>query len=99
MELIWSPDGTKLAYSISRCNADGFVVDSSLYIWDALENESRLILKTEKIILSPTSWDDVSMLIILGEEFVDTNTVYTLYEYDITQDELIFIGPFSLLHQ
>jgi hypothetical protein len=37
------------------------------------------------------------MLRISGEEFMDTNTVYTLYEYDITQNELIFIGPYSLL--
>lgn len=97
MELIWSPDGTKLAYSISRCNEDGFVIDSSLYIWDAHINESRLILTTDKILLSPISWDDVSMLEISGEEFVENNTTYTLYDYDIAKDELTFIGPYSIL--
>ncbi len=45
MDLIWSPDGTKLAYSISRCNEEGFVIDSSLYIWDALKNESAFNIK------------------------------------------------------
>jgi len=96
MELIWSPDGTKLAYSISRCDADGFVIASSLYIWDALENESRLILKTDKIILSPVSWGDIAFLEISGEEFVDNNTIYTVYGYDMTKDEVIFVGPYSI---
>jgi hypothetical protein len=95
MDLIWSPDGTKLAYSISRCDEEGFVIDGSLYIWDAVKNESRLILRTEKTLLYPYSWDDISRLRIDAEEYVPEikNTVYTLYEYDITQDELIFIGP------
>lgn len=99
MELIWSPDGTKLAYSTSRCNEEGFVIDSSLNIWDALKNESRLILRTEKTLLYPDSWEDISRLSISGEEYIPEikNTNYTLYEYDITQDELIFIGPYSLL--
>ena len=97
MNLIWSPDGTKLAYSISRCNEEGLVIDSSLYIWDALENESRLILKTEKIMLTPISWDDIALLEISGEEFVDNNTTYTVYGYDITKDELIFVGPYSIV--
>jgi len=98
MDLIWSPDGTKLAYSTSRCNEEGFVIDSSLYIWDALKNESRLILKTDKIILTPISWDDIAVLEISGDEFVDnnTNTIYTVYGYDITKDEVVFVGPYSI---
>ncbi len=97
MELIWSPDGSKLAYSVSRCNEEGLVIDSTLYIWDALENETRLMLKTDKIILRPDAWDDVAILEISGEEFADNHTIYTIYSYDITQDELIFIGPYSIL--
>lgn len=99
MGLIWSPDGTKLAYSTARCNAEGFVIDSSLYIWDALKNESRFILKTEKALLYPDSWDNISRLRISSEEYIPEikKTIYTLYEYDITRDELIFIGPYSLL--
>jgi len=99
MNLIWSPDGTKLAYSTSQCNKEGFVIDSSLYIWDALKNESRLILKVEKGLLYPDSWDDISRLSISSEEYKPEieNTIYSLYEYDITQDELIFIGPYSIL--
>ncbi len=99
MELIWSPDGTKLAYSTSRCNAEGFVIDSSFYIWDALKNESRLILTVEKALLYPDSWDDISRLSISSEEYKPEieNTIYSLYEYDITQDKIIFIGPYSIL--
>jgi len=99
MDLIWSHDGTKLAYSISRCNEEGFVINSSLYIWDALKNESRLISRIEKALLYPDSWDDFSRLSISSEEYIPEikNTIYTLYEYNITQDELIFIGPYSIL--
>ena len=99
MNLIWSPDSTKLAYSTSRCNEEGFVIDSSFYIWDALKNESRLILSTEKALLYPDSWDDISRLSISSEEYIPEikNTIYTLYEYDITQDELIFVGPYSIV--
>ncbi len=99
MELIWSPDGTKLAYSTSRCNEEGFVIDSSLYVWDALENESQLILKAEKALLYPDSWDDISRLDISSEQYMPeiNNTTYALYEYDITHDKLIFIGPYSIL--
>ncbi len=100
MDLIWSPDGTKLAYSISRCNKEGFVIDSSLYIWDALKNESRLISRIEKALLYPDSWDDISRLSISSEEYIPEikNTIYSLYEYDVTKDELIFVGPYSILH-
>jgi hypothetical protein len=100
MELNWSPDGTKLAYSISRCNEEGYVIDSSLYIWDALKNVSRLILRTDRTLLYPNSWDDISRLGITGEEYISEieNTIYTVYEYDITRDELIFVGPYSLLY-
>lgn len=89
MDLIWSPDGTKLAYTTSHCNEEGFVIDSSLYIWDAFINESQLILRTEKNLLYPDSWDNISRLRIHGEEYVPEieNTVYTLYEYDATRDE------------
>jgi len=99
MDLIWSPDGTKLTYSTARCNKEGFVIDSSLYIWDALKNESRLILRVEKALLYPDSWDDISRLSISSEEYIPEiqNTIYSLYEYDITQNELIFIGPYSIL--
>ena len=96
MDLLWSPDGTKLAYSTSDCDKEGFVVDSSLYIWDAVENETRLILKKDKIILTPVSWDDIALLEISGEEFADNNTTYTVYGYNITKDELVFIGPYSI---
>lgn len=99
MDLVWSPDGKYLAYSVSSCNEEGFIVDSSLYIWDALKNESQLILNLEKTIVYTTSWDDISRLRIYGEEYItEVNAIYLIYEYDVTQDEMIFIGPYELLY-
>ncbi len=59
----------------------------------------RLTLSTEKTLLYPGSWDDISRLKIYGEEYIPDieNTIYILYEYDVTRDELVFIGPYSLL--
>ena len=91
MDLIWSPDGRYLAYSVSRCNKEGFIIDSSLYVWDSLINESRFILQLEKTILYPTSWDDISNLEVYGQDYTDNiyDATYLIYEYDITQEELI----------
>jgi Tol biopolymer transport system component len=100
MGLVWSPDGTNLAYSTARCNEEGNVIDSSLYIWNAITNESRIIITTDKTLLTPLSWDENSQLKIEGKEHLleDRKTILTLYEYDINQDELVFIGPYSLIY-
>lgn len=97
IEFIWSPDGTNLAYSVANCNEEGFIVSSSIYIWDALKNDSRLILTIEKTLLTPISWNENSPLKIKGEEYVDGHISYVLYEYFLKNDELIFIGPDSIL--
>ena len=56
-------------------------------------------LKTEKALLYPDSWDDISRLDVSSEQYMPeiNNTTYALYEYDITHDKLIFIGPYSIL--
>lgn len=85
----WSLDGTNLAYSTASCNEEGSVVSSSVYIWSALTNQSRLILTTEEILLSPSSWDDNSTLRIEGQKLIDLNYQYTIYLYDITRGTLV----------
>lgn len=92
IEFNWSPDGTNLAYSVASCNEEGFVVSSSLYIWNALTTQSRLILTTEEILLSPSSWENNSTLRITGEKLIDYNYLYTIYLYDITQETVVFTG-------
>jgi hypothetical protein len=86
----WSPDGTNLAYSVASCNEEGFVASSSVYIWNALINQSRLIFTTEEILLSPSFWDDNSILRIEGEKLVEHNYQYTIYLFDISQETLFF---------
>lgn len=93
----WSPDGTKLAYSTSSCNEEGLVTSSSVYIWDALTNNSQLIFTVEKEVLRPTFWDDNSTIRFEGEKHITFESFYTLYVFDITINEIIFIGPTSLL--
>lgn len=101
IESVWSPDGTKLAYSIAKCNEEGYIVDSSLYVWDSLTNTSNLILRVEKALLFPVSWNDFSALRIDCDEYIvgTGRSNYTFYEYDIMQDRLIFIGPYSILNR
>ena len=92
IEFNWSPDGTNLAYSVASCNEEGFVISSSAYIWNALTKQSRLILTTEEILLSPSSWDNHSTLRIEGEKLIDGNYLYTIYLYDITQETVVLTG-------
>ncbi|KXK15013.1 MAG: hypothetical protein UZ14_CFX002000722 [Chloroflexi bacterium OLB14] len=97
MAFRWSPDGTKLAYSTSNCNEEGFVIDSSVSVWDAITNEIRIIFATESEVLTPIQWDNNSVLRFESEKYKDLNTIYTLYVFDIIKDEVLFIGPSSLL--
>lgn len=97
MAFRWSPDGIKLAYSTSNCNEEGFVISSSVFIWDSITNEAQEIFTVEKEVLTPTRWDNNSIIRFEGEKHTTFESFYTLYVFDIANDELIFTGPTSLL--
>ena len=88
MDLIWSPDGTKLAFSESTCDEEGHVISSSIYIWDALTNQTRKALEGEEMILLPEIWVDSSILKIEGTQ-PKLNYLHKIYEYDAIKNELI----------
>lgn len=92
MDLSWSPDGTKLAFSTSTCDNDGFLISSSMYVWDAITRETHTLLTTEKISLSPDSWLDNKALRIIGEDFNSKEYSPIFYEYDVTNALLLFSG-------
>ncbi|PKO16278.1 MAG: hypothetical protein CVU39_07905 [Chloroflexi bacterium HGW-Chloroflexi-10] len=80
--LSWSPDGKYLAYSLASCDTEK-VISSSIYIWDALTNQTLTLLNMDEVILKPESWTDNSTLRIIGEEIRNFKSFYTIYEYSI----------------
>jgi hypothetical protein len=92
MELSWSPDGTKLAFSTTGCDNEGFLISSSMYVWDAITQETHSLLTTDKIRLSPDSWLDDDVLRINGEDFTFNEYIPIIYEYDVTNVLLLSSG-------
>lgn len=87
----WSPDGKHLAYSEASCNEQS-ILSSSIYVWDTLTNKSQILFTTSGMKLKPELWADNSTLRIIGEEIIGFDSFYTIYEYDITQDRIMFTG-------
>lgn len=92
MDLSWSPDGTKLAFSTTKCNSDGFLVSSSMYVWDATTKETYTLLTVDKISLHPDSWLDNKVLRINGEDFASNKYHLTIYEYNVANMLLLSSG-------
>lgn len=94
MEVLWSPDGTQLAYSVASCG-EWFVQSSSLYVWDALTNQTQILVSmNDGTLLRPLSWSDNTTLRIEGEKHdpVYRRTSLTVFIYDIGQKNLVFTG-------
>ena len=89
--LSWSPDGIHLAYSAASCG-EQLLQSSSAYIWDALTNQAQKLIATDEMLLRPELWSDNSTLRIEGEKYVSPHNLYTIYVYDISQDDLVFTG-------
>lgn len=89
--LIWSANGKYLAYSLAKCD-DEKVISSSVYIWDATTNQTKVLFKLDEVILKPESWIDNSTLRIIGERIINLNSLYTIYEYGIEPINLLFTG-------
>ena len=90
-KLSWSPDGKHLAYSLANCD-DEKVLSSSVYIWDSTTNQEQNLLEMDGIILTPELWLDTSTLRIVGEEIKKLDSFYTIYEYSIEPQNLLFTG-------
>lgn len=92
MKLSWSPDGKYLAYSVASCGEKGFVESSSVYVWNASTNQTQTLFTTDELVLRPESWIDNSTLRINGEKWMNLNAFYTIYEYSLTQENVVFTG-------
>lgn len=92
MDLSWSPDGTKLAFSTADCNEEGKVIYSSVFVWDTLANREQEILTITGVLLHPESWHSNNLLRIKEEKFDGLNNLYSVYTYDLPQRNLVFVG-------
>lgn len=88
----WSPDGTHLAYSVASCGEDFSVESSSAYVWDALTDQTQTLVSTNEMVLRNVSWSNNWTIRVEGEKYISTNTLYTIYVYDISQGNLVFTG-------
>jgi hypothetical protein len=92
MELSWSPDGTKLAFSTTKCDGEGFLLSSSMHLWNATTRETYTLLTVDKVSLSPDSWLDNNIVRITGEDFTSNEYHLTIYEYDVAKMLLLSSG-------
>jgi len=90
---IWSPDGTQLAFTVASCEEEkGTVLSSSVYVWDALKNEKRILFTTNEMVLRPQDWINNSTFRISGDKFVDQDMVHTIYVFDAATNNVVFSG-------
>lgn len=88
--LLWSPDGTSLAYSLASCDEIG-VKSSETNIWNERES-TKLIMDIDDQVLRPEYWVDDQTLRIISEKIRGLDTFYTIYLYDMHRETLIFTG-------
>lgn len=91
MDMSWSPDGKFLAFSVATCG-ENLVESSSIYVWDSSTHQTRVLYSTNEMLLRPQSWVDNSKLRFEGEKWVGLNNEYTIFEYDLTRNEMNFSG-------
>lgn len=85
MQMEWSPDGSQLAFSVAKCDEEGSVETSSLYVWDLSTRQTRVLYSVEDMVLWPQSWIDHSKLAFYGETWGESD-IYL--EYDFAEDEV-----------
>jgi hypothetical protein len=91
MEMSWSPDGRFLAFSVAECG-ETLVESSSISVWDSSTNQTQVLFSTDEMLLRPDSWINNSTLRFEGETWIGNNNLYTLFEYDLAEDKMIFSG-------
>jgi hypothetical protein len=91
MEMIWSPDGKFLAFSVASCG-ETLVESSSIFVWDSSNSQTQVLFSTKEMLLRPQSWIDNSKLRFEGETWVGNNNAYTIFEYNLSENEMMFSG-------
>ena len=91
MKMLWSPDGQYLAFSTAICG-EFFAQTSTVYLWDASTTQTQILFTEEESLLILKSWKNNTTLEVKGEKFIDPDWEYTVYEYDVTQDDMLFSG-------
>jgi hypothetical protein len=82
VNMVWSPDGLILAYSVDDCNFEK-INASSLYIWNAGTDQTQTIDNMEGSLLIPVSWADNSTVRVIGGKFINDNWSDTIYTYSV----------------
>lgn len=91
MEMNWSPDGNFLAFSVASCG-ETLVESSSIFVWDSSTSQIQVLHSTKEMLLRPQSWIDNSKLKFEGEKWVGLNNEYTIFEYNLKANEMMFSG-------
>ncbi|HEX2997039.1 MAG TPA: hypothetical protein VHP14_19615 [Anaerolineales bacterium] len=94
MDMLWSPDGLHLAYSVARCGEKGIIESAWVYVWGAsTSNQPELVrFSHEGFLLTIESWIGSSMLRIREEKQPVPETPGKVYVYDIARGDLMFRG-------
>jgi WD40 repeat protein len=87
----WSPDGKYLAFSVASCG-EILVESSSIFVWDSKMDQTKALYTTEEMLLRPISWIDNSNLRFEGEKWDGNNNYYTIFEYALAEDRMLFSG-------
>lgn len=91
IEMSWSPDGKFLAFSVASCG-EILVESSSILVWNSSTNQTQVLFSTKEMVLKPQVWIDNSKLRFEGWTQIDNDSVYTIFEYDIAENEMMFSG-------
>jgi hypothetical protein len=99
MDMLWSPDGLHLAYSVVRCDKQGGVESSWVYVWDPSTKQPELVrVSHEGILFRVESWTSNATLKVRGEKRAASRTIDTIYVYDIAGGFLLFSGTVTPSH-
>src|SRR5512138_868789 len=93
MDMLWSPDGLHLTYSVARCGKQG-VESAWVYVWGASTNNQPELVRFshEGFLLTIESWVGSSMLRIREEKQSAPGMSGKVYVYDIARGDLMFRG-------
>ncbi|HSB01903.1 MAG TPA: hypothetical protein VLE49_14735 [Anaerolineales bacterium] len=94
-DMLWSPDGLHLAYSVARCSAAHDMESAWVYVWDASTKPELVRFSHEGILLTVESWVGNSMLRIREEKLAVPDTIYV---YEIARGNLMFRGTGTPSH-
>jgi hypothetical protein len=91
MEMSWSPDGKFLAFSVASCG-ETIVESSSMLVWNSSTNQTEVLFSTNEMLLRPESWIENSKIRFEGETWIGNNNAYTIFEYNLAENEMTFSG-------